>query len=68
MDTLIVRVPGRKKTYTVHYDLLESNKDGKSVKNSKRLSHRRKLGKSAFERIAWSGNKVRNHYVNKYYT
>ncbi len=56
MDTLIVRVPGRKRTYAVHYGFLESNEEGKCVRNN-----RRKMGKSVFEKIAWSNNKVRGH-------
>ena len=57
MDTLIERIPGRKRTYTAYYDLLECNKEGRIARNST-SSLRRKLGKSAFEKIAWTGNKV----------
>ncbi len=57
MDTLIERIPGRKRTYMTYYDLLEGNKEGLIARNST-SSLRRKLGKSAFERIAWTGNKV----------
>ncbi|XP_064402133.1 uncharacterized protein LOC135347927 [Halichondria panicea] len=56
MDTLIERIPGRKRTCTAYYDLLECNKEGRIARNST-SSLRRKLGKSAFERIAWTGNK-----------
>ncbi|XP_064402015.1 uncharacterized protein LOC135347851 isoform X1 [Halichondria panicea] len=56
MDTLIERIPGRKRTYTAYYDLLECNKEGRIARNST-SSLRRKLGKSAFEKIAWTGNK-----------
>ena len=63
MDTLIERVPGRKRTFTVYYDLLESNKEGKIVKTPNIGSLRRKLGKSAFEKIAWTGNKVYMYIV-----
>ena len=59
LDKLIQRVPGRKRTYTVYYDLLEANKDGIVVEQRKKISHRRKLGRSAFDQIAWTGNKVR---------
>ena len=58
LDKLIKRVPGRKRTYTVYYDLLEANKDGIIVRNPNKIALRRRLGKSAFDRIAWTGNKV----------
>ncbi|XP_064401902.1 uncharacterized protein LOC135347786 isoform X2 [Halichondria panicea] len=57
MDTLIEKVPGKKRTFTVYYDILESNKEGKIVKTPNIGTLRRKLGKSAFEKIAWTGNK-----------
>jgi len=58
MDTLIERVPGRKRTYTVYYDLLESNKNGVVVRNTSSVAVRRGLGRSVFEKIAWTGNRV----------
>ncbi len=59
MDTLIERVPDSKRTYTVHYDLLNSNKEGKITRSYKNIAIRQSLGKSVFEKIAWTGNKVK---------
>ena len=58
MNTLIERMPGRKRTYTVYYDLLEATPSGRVVKSQSKGSVRRRLGKSVFDEIAWTDNKV----------
>ena len=57
-DTLIERKPGHKRTYTVHYNLLESSETGKVIKQHSRVSLRRRLGKSVIDQIAWNRDKV----------
>ena len=55
LDCLIERVPGRKTTYTVHYSILETDKDGTVLASKSGLAVKRT---TVFEEIAWKCNKV----------